>query len=547
LFACYKGTMSAINNENGGPNNSVILDNSSNGCNEKINRRIRRSRHRGDDGGDDDDDDVEYQESTNKKKPKRSTDCYQPTTKTAVDGVFDQSHMTDQERRDLRRKQRELGYQLLHDVRNVAASENVEIISTSSQPRVMSNSTIHPISDVNAADTGGVGNNVRNALQFLSETRLVNNKLFDRVVFTREAVLDADNVHLIANKYVQQVDRLVQVPRYDPAMFVRKLRSQLLMRHPSSPDGLESDEELESTNQVFNWRMLGRESGICFNSIPRRVTFLNGPLQHHVSDSFTSKTRKVAVRRARATDVNEPVVRPEQVADGGTTKDATDKATAMDADKTLKAIKKQLHLSQQNVVESLRNVGIGSTQDLREAVGVGGGDVTVDGWPFLVNPCSFTQTVENIFHYSFLIKNGTAGIGIRPRKETSSTDLGNNANVVEINNERRDAVQQVIPPGLFVHQVTRLNHSVPSKQSILALTMADWRRLCEAYGMHQRQNIDNENNQRDVSTSLDGDNDEEVPASADISNNVHQKFVALPPKAIPHRPVATPTIRLHDK
>jgi hypothetical protein len=45
----------------------------------------------------------------------------------------------------------------------------------------------------------------------LHQARHDNNVLFDRVRFTREAVLDADNVNLIANQYVLEVDRMVQV------------------------------------------------------------------------------------------------------------------------------------------------------------------------------------------------------------------------------------------------------------------------------------------------------------------------------------------------
>jgi hypothetical protein len=41
-----------------------------------------------------------------------------------------------------------------------------------------------------------------------------NNELFDKVAFTREAVLDAENVQAIANKYVHKAEQLVKVGMY---------------------------------------------------------------------------------------------------------------------------------------------------------------------------------------------------------------------------------------------------------------------------------------------------------------------------------------------
>jgi hypothetical protein len=45
----------------------------------------------------------------------------------------------------------------------------------------------------------------------LEEARGRNNELFDNVRFTREAVLDGENLIVIANKAAKQVDRLIQV------------------------------------------------------------------------------------------------------------------------------------------------------------------------------------------------------------------------------------------------------------------------------------------------------------------------------------------------
>jgi hypothetical protein len=47
----------------------------------------------------------------------------------------------------------------------------------------------------------------------VAEARTRNNKIFSKVRFVREAVLDGENVNLIATKAAQKVDQLVQVCR----------------------------------------------------------------------------------------------------------------------------------------------------------------------------------------------------------------------------------------------------------------------------------------------------------------------------------------------
>ena len=45
----------------------------------------------------------------------------------------------------------------------------------------------------------------------LEKARDTNNEIFQNVRFVREAVLDGENVKLIANKAAQKVDQLIQV------------------------------------------------------------------------------------------------------------------------------------------------------------------------------------------------------------------------------------------------------------------------------------------------------------------------------------------------
>lgn len=90
--------------------------------------------------------------------------------------------------------------------------------------------------------------------------------------------------------------------------------------------------------------------------------------------------------------------------------------------------------------------------------------VEIDAIRFLFNRYSFTQTVENIFHFSFLVKEGLAAL--RVRTTAFGDDFGNS-----------DA-----PGGLACHYVEDAkNHHSPNTQSVMSLTMQDWRDLCNAY------------------------------------------------------------------
>ena len=92
--------------------------------------------------------------------------------RTANSGVFENSGMTDEHRRKLRRKQRKLHDEVANEMDRREDEE---------------------------------------ALEFLERKRGDNNKLFESVKFTREAVLDAENTELLAAKSLHQLDRLVQV------------------------------------------------------------------------------------------------------------------------------------------------------------------------------------------------------------------------------------------------------------------------------------------------------------------------------------------------
>lgn len=117
----------------------------------------------------DQDNNIESDNGSSAHRPKRAR-------KTSTDGVCDDSGLTEDDRRILRRNQRRL-----HDI--IRNDKREEVLQQGDE------------------------------LDFLEKVRQRNNELFQDVKYTREAVLDAENVHLVAQKYVQQVDRLVQVSR----------------------------------------------------------------------------------------------------------------------------------------------------------------------------------------------------------------------------------------------------------------------------------------------------------------------------------------------
>jgi hypothetical protein len=188
---------------------------------------------------------------------------------------------------------------------------------------------------------------------------------------------------------------------------------------------------------------LGSEAGICFNALPECVTFLAGALDHDV----TVKKKAARKPREKAVVDDSEVVKPETVINN---KSDADKLSAME--KAMRVIRRKL---------------VARTLEEKDKSPSAGEHPDIDGVQFLVNPKSFTQTVENIFNFSFLIKKGEAEIGVRPRGA--------------LNNSLAQK------PGLFTAHRTLNDPDAATEctQAVCSFTMADWRRLCESRNMQE--------------------------------------------------------------
>lgn len=265
------------------------------------------------------------------------------------------------------------------------------------------------------------------------EIRNQSNQLFAQVRFTREAVLDGENLDLMAARAARQVDKLMQVPRYDPVRFSKKLRDKLSTTHNGSTS--------------FDWTTLGTETGACFNALPSQVQFLNGPLQA----DYTPKQHKKPVRRVQVQEALEEE-QPENV------QKMDHNANQLSAvERSMKVIHKVLRKRCKETAahhkEILENLEPEEKERERKRLKSQGTN-RIEAIPFLFHPQSFTQTVENIFHFSFLVKQGRASLKVMDGRPLVNAH----------------AEQEETPA---------------AKQAIVAFNMRDWRRLTQAYRVTQ--------------------------------------------------------------
>jgi len=282
----------------------------------------------------------------------------------------------------------------------------------------------------------------------VDEAREKNNEIYEKVRYIRESVLDGENLGEIAKKAASKVDELIQVPRYDTDRVVSKLIEQCRV--------------IKGGNSYFDWRGLGIQAGVCFNAVPSQVSFLNGPLVDGNEEVEVKQRRKQIRNTQPESDAEEE--RPEDIK--GHTARGANRLSAVE--ENIQEVKKAIKSSvDRTYISRKRKIGeeYGGTDSIPKRVRAKlKRNVDVCAIGLLFNPKSFTQTVENLYHFSFLVKEGKASMTVRDDKVLD-----------------KDTGLKLDGGPVIKHIINKEKVAPPPRQAIVSLTMEDWKDLVEAY------------------------------------------------------------------
>lgn len=202
--------------------------------------------------------------------------------------------------------------------------------------------------------------------------------------------------------------------------------------------------------RCFDWGFLGREASICFNAVPSNVRFLSG-------DIDAPKIAKSRQARSRTVVPEDKTL----VVNVETTSERTHLSKRQGEHphkEILSTMKRRLkeRCAEMYNTNRIKAESINDSHSLAKAKLHGS---EIDGIQFLINPNSFTQSVENIFNFSYLVKQGQSEIGVRP--------CGGDFEI----------------QGLYVKKRHgKVVADLPCRQAVCKFSMRDWRWLCQTYG-----------------------------------------------------------------
>ncbi|KAG8435631.1 hypothetical protein GDO86_013536 [Hymenochirus boettgeri] len=259
----------------------------------------------------------------------------------------------------------------------------------------------------------------------LTEALEKANKIFAGVSRAREAALDAQLLVLASNLGKEKANQLqADMTVFDPTSFAADLLSFMGLNRMESPDGDDDDDD-DGIGRGFlpadAWQKLGSEAEQFFKTTP---TF------HYMLGSFKSEppvARQRIERQRRCNKGEEKRVMPAQM--------------------------KKMEESHQEATEKEVERILGFLQTYyREDP-----ETPISFFDFVIDPNSFARTVENIFHVSFIVRDGFARI--------------------KLDHDRLP----IIEPVAQENDPNIDKDNQPRYQGVISLSHQDWKEIIEAF------------------------------------------------------------------
>eukprot|EP01116_Phalansterium_solitarium_P003693 TRINITY_DN14518_c0_g1_i1.p1 TRINITY_DN14518_c0_g1~~TRINITY_DN14518_c0_g1_i1.p1 ORF type:complete len:401 (+),score=59.64 TRINITY_DN14518_c0_g1_i1:74-1276(+) len=254
----------------------------------------------------------------------------------------------------------------------------------------------------------------------LADTLAEADRIFGRVKKPREAALDAELLNVISQYGVEQSQKLqTGFKLYDADEFVLRLRT--LLRPANQQFDLDHEADTENPHHQaalnsLDWINLGNRC-LAYRQRTPALDCMLGPLSLQPTER---KPRRVAVRQQLG-----PETQPEKVTE----------ASIEDVDRETAA----------------------RVAEVKQCLDAQPGPINY--FLFVINPESFTQTVENIFHTSFMIKEGSARI--------------------DLDEEGLPVISSCAPP----NEEDFANGAVRRHQTVIRMEKAIWAQLIELMGI----------------------------------------------------------------